>query len=134
MDADNKIDKSKSKQSKILWKTKPKSISEKSEQSNNTIQDKINSIEDKENEVDMEVSSQMKAKDEEASESYYSKENAEPTTKTDVHVFVFFKKHVFQGRLNVSQNIFNLSLKCFLNVSHKFWFISSPKNGYLQCA
>ena len=48
----------------------------------------------------------------------------------------FFKKnkHIFQGRLNVSWNFFNLSLKCFLNVSYKFWFTPSPKNGYLQCA
>ena len=34
----------------------PKSLSEKSEQNNNTIQDKVNSIEDKENEVYMESS------------------------------------------------------------------------------
>ena len=74
MDADGKVDKNKYKQSKILWKTKPKSLSEKSEQNNNTIQDKVNSIEEKENEVDMEVS-----------ESYYSKGNAEPITKTDVY-------------------------------------------------
>ena len=47
---------------------------------------------------------------------------------------LFFKKHVFQGRFNVSQNFFNLSLKCFLNISYKFWFTPSPKNGYLQCA
>ena len=26
-----------------------------------------------------------------------------------------------------------MSLKWFLNVSHKFWFIRLPKNGYLQC-
>ena len=52
MDADEKVDKNKYKQSKILWKTKPKSLSEKSEQNNNTIQDKVNSIEEKENEVD----------------------------------------------------------------------------------
>ena len=56
MDADNKVDKSKYKHNKILWKTKPKSFSEKSEQNDNTIQYKVNSIEDKENEVDMEVS------------------------------------------------------------------------------
>ena len=56
MDADDKVDKNKYKQSKILWKTEPKSLSEKSEQNNNTIQDKVNSIEDKENEGDMEVS------------------------------------------------------------------------------
>ena len=56
MDADNKVDKNKYKQSKILNKTKPKSFYEKSEQNDNTIQYKVNSIEDKENEVDMEVS------------------------------------------------------------------------------
>ena len=84
MDANDKVDKSKCKQSKILWKIKPKSFSKKSEQNDNTIQYKVNSIEDKENEVDMEVSSQIEAKDKEASESYYSKENAEPITKTDV--------------------------------------------------
>ena len=65
--------------------TKPKSFYEKSEQNDNTIQYKVNSIEDKENEVDMEVSSQIEAKDEEASESYYSKGYAEPITKTDVY-------------------------------------------------
>ena len=65
--------------------SKVKSLSEKSEQNNNTIQYKVNSIEDKENEVDMEVSSQIEAKDEKASESYYSKRNAEPITKTDVY-------------------------------------------------
>ena len=48
-------------------------------------QDKVNSIEDKENEVDMEVSSQIEAKDEKASESYYSKGDGEPITKTDVY-------------------------------------------------
>ena len=64
---------------------KVKSLSEKSEQNNNTIQYKVNSIEDKENEVDMEVSSQIEAKDEKASESHYSKGNAEPITKTDVY-------------------------------------------------
>ena len=85
MDADDKVDKNKYKQSKILWKTKPNSLSEKTEQNNNIIQDKVNSIEDKENEVDMEVSSQIEAKDEKASESYYSKGNAEPITKTDVY-------------------------------------------------
>ena len=85
MDADDKVDNNKYKQSKILWKTKPKSLSEKSEQNNNTIQDKVNSIEDKENEVDMEVSSQIETKDNKASESYYSKGNAEPITKTDVY-------------------------------------------------
>ena len=85
MDADNKVDKSKYKHNKILWKTKPKSFSEKSEQNDNTIQYKVNSIEDKENEVDMEVSSQIEAKDEKASESHYSKGNAEPITKTDVY-------------------------------------------------
>ena len=85
MDADNKVDKNKYKQSKILYKTKPKSFYEKSEQNDNNIQYKVNSIEDKENEVDMEVSSQIQAKDEEASESYYSKGNAEPITKTDVY-------------------------------------------------
>ena len=69
MDADDKFDKNKYKQSKILWKTKPKSLSEKSEQNNNPIQYKVNSIEDKENKV----SSQIKAKDEKASENYYSK-------------------------------------------------------------
>ena len=84
MDADDTADKNKYKQSKILWKTKPNSLSGKSEQNNNTIQYKVNSIEDKENEVDMEVSSQIEAKDEKASESYYSKGNAEPITKTDV--------------------------------------------------
>ena len=71
--------------SKILWKAKPKSLSGKSEQNNNTIQYKVNSIEDKQNEVDMEVSSQIEAKDEKALESYYSKGNAEPITKTDVY-------------------------------------------------
>ena len=50
-----------------------------------------------------------------------------------IYIF-FFKKHVFQGRLNVSEIFFNLSLKCFLNVSYKFWFTPSPKNRYLQCA
>ena len=84
MDANNKVDKNKYKQSKILWKIKRKPFSKKSEQNDNTIQYKVNSIEDKENEVDMEVSSQIEAKDKEASESYYSKENAEPITKTDV--------------------------------------------------
>ena len=54
---------------KILWKTKPKSLPKKSEQNNNIIQDKVNSIEDK---------------DEKTWESYYSKGNAEPITKTDV--------------------------------------------------
>ena len=73
MDADDKADKNKYKQSKILWKAKPKSLSGKSGQNNNIIQYKVNSIEDKENEVDMEVSSQIEAKDEKASESYYSK-------------------------------------------------------------
>ena len=73
------------KQSKILWKTKPKCLSEKSEKYNNTIQDKVNNKEDKENEVDMEVASQIEAKDEKALESYYSKRNAEPITKTDVY-------------------------------------------------
>ena len=82
MDADDKVDKNKYKQSKISWKTKPKSLSEKSEQNNNTIQCKVNSTEDKENEVDMEVSSQTEAKDEKTWESYYSKGNAEPITKT----------------------------------------------------
>ena len=85
MDADNKVDKNKYKQSKILNKTKPKSFYEKSEQNDNTIQYKVNSIEDKENEVDMEVSSQIEAKDEKALESHYSKGNAEPITKTDVY-------------------------------------------------
>ena len=33
----------------------------------------------------MEVSSQIEGKDEKASESYYSKGNAEPITKTDVY-------------------------------------------------
>ena len=33
----------------------------------------------------MEVSAQIEAKDEEASESYYSKGNAEPITKTNVY-------------------------------------------------
>ena len=51
---------------KFLWKTKPRSLSEKSEENNNTIQDKVNSIEDYENEVDMEISSQTEAKDEKA--------------------------------------------------------------------
>ena len=46
---------------------------------------------------------------------------------------VFFNKHVSQGSLNVSSNFFNLSLKCFLNVSYKFWFTPSLKNVYLQC-
>ena len=48
MDANDKVDQNKYKKSKTLWKTKPKSlISKKSEQNNNTIQDKVNSIEDK---------------------------------------------------------------------------------------
>ena len=85
MDVDDKVDKNKFKQSKILWKRKPKSLSEKSEQNNNTVQDKVNSIECKENEVDMGVSSQIGAKDVKVSESYYSKENAEPIIKTDVY-------------------------------------------------
>ena len=85
MDVDDKVDKNKYMQSKISWKTKPKSLSEKSDQNNNTIQGKVNSIENKENEVDMEVSSQIEAKDEKASKSYYSKGNAEPITKTDVY-------------------------------------------------
>ena len=85
MDADDKFDKNKYKQSKILWKAKPKSFSEKSEQNNNTILDKVNSVEDKENEVDVEVSSEIEAKDEKASESYYAKGNAEPITKADVY-------------------------------------------------
>ena len=85
MDADDKVDKNKYKQSKILWKTKPKSLSEKSEQNNNTIQYKVNSIEDRENEVDMEVPSLIEAKHEEASEGYYWKGNAEPITKRDVY-------------------------------------------------
>ena len=85
MGADDKVDKKKYKQSKILWKTKPKSLSEKSEQNNITIQNKVNGFEDKENEVDMEVSSQIEATDKKASESYYSKGNAEPITKTDVY-------------------------------------------------
>ena len=70
---------------KILPKRKPKSLSEKSEQNNNTIQDKVKSIENKENEVDMGVSAQIEAKDEKALENYYSKRNAEPITKTDVY-------------------------------------------------
>ena len=49
MDANDKVDKSKYKQSKFLWKIKPKSFSKKSEQNDNTIQYKVNSIEDKEN-------------------------------------------------------------------------------------
>ena len=85
MDAHDKLDKNKYKQSKILWKTKPKSLSEKSEQNNNTIQHKLNSVEDKENEVDVEVSLEIEAKDEKASESYCAKGNAEPITKTDVY-------------------------------------------------
>ena len=82
--ADDKVYKNKYKQSKILWKTKSKSLTEKSVQNNNTIQDKVNSIENKENEVDMEVWSQIEAKDKKASQSSYSKGNAEPITKTDV--------------------------------------------------
>ena len=85
MDADDKVNKNKYKQSKVLWKTKAKSLSEKSEQNNSTIQDKVNSIEENENEVDMEVSSQMEVKDEKASESYYSKGNAAPIKKTNVY-------------------------------------------------
>ena len=81
MDADDEVDKNKYKQSKILWKTKPKSVSEKSEQNNNSIQCKVNNIEDKENKV----SSQIEAKDEKASESYYSKGDGKPITKTDVY-------------------------------------------------
>ena len=65
--------------------SKVKSLSEKSEQNNNTIQYKVNSIEDKENEVDKKLSSLIEAKDEKASKSYYSKGNAEPITKTDVY-------------------------------------------------
>ena len=64
---------------------KVKSLSEKSEQNNNTIQYKVNSIEDKENEMDMEVSSQIEEQEEKASESYYSKGNPELITKTDVY-------------------------------------------------
>ena len=82
MDAHDKVNKNKYNQTKILWKTEPKSLSEKSEKNSNTIQDKVNSIEDKENEVDMEVSSQIEAKDEKASESYFSKGKAEPITLT----------------------------------------------------
>ena len=81
MDADDKVDKNKYRQSKILWKTKPKPVSEKSEQNNNSIQCKVNSIEDKDNKV----SSQIEAKDEKASESYYSKGDGKPITKTDVY-------------------------------------------------
>ena len=65
--------------------SKLKSLSEKSEQNNNTIQYKVNSIEDKENEMDMEVSSQIEEQEEKASESYYSKGNPELITKTDVY-------------------------------------------------
>ena len=65
--------------------SKVKSLSEKSEQNNNTIQYKVNSIEDKENEVDKKLSSLIEAKDEKASKSYYSKGNTEPITKTDVY-------------------------------------------------
>ena len=65
--------------------SKVKSLSEKSEQNNNTIQYKVNSIEDKENEMDMEVSSQIEEQEEKASESYYSKGNPELITKTDVY-------------------------------------------------
>ena len=85
MDDDDKVDKNKYKKSEILWKTKPKSFSGKSEQNNNTIQYKVNSIEEKESEVEKKVSSQIEAKDEKASKSYYSKGNAEPITKTDVY-------------------------------------------------
>ena len=49
------------------------------------MQDQINSIEDKQNEVNMEVSSQIQAKDKKALENYYSKGNAEPITKTDIY-------------------------------------------------
>ena len=55
MDADDKVDKNKYKQSKILSKKPPKSLSKKSERNNSAIQDKVNSIEDIENEVDLEV-------------------------------------------------------------------------------
>ena len=65
--------------------SKVKSLSEKSEQNNNTIQYKVNSIEDKENEMDMEVSSQIEEQEEKASESYYFKGNPELITKTDVY-------------------------------------------------
>ena len=65
--------------------SKVKSLSEKSEQNNNTIQYKVNSIEDKENEMDMEVSPQIEEQEEKASESYYSKGNPELITKTDVY-------------------------------------------------
>ena len=85
MDVDNKVDENKYKQIKILWKTKPKSFSERSEQNDSTIQYKVNSIEDRENEVDMEVPSLIEAKHEEASEGYYWKGNAEPITKRDVY-------------------------------------------------
>ena len=48
MDAYDKVDQNKYKKSKTLWKTTPKSlISDKSEQNNNIIQDKVNNIEDK---------------------------------------------------------------------------------------
>ena len=49
------------------------------------MQDQINSIEDKQNEVNMEVSSQIETKDKKSLESYYLKGNAEPITKTDIY-------------------------------------------------
>ena len=49
------------------------------------MQDQINSIEDKQNEVNMEVSSQIEAKDKKSLESYYSKGYAQPITETDIY-------------------------------------------------
>ena len=49
------------------------------------MQDQINSIEDKQNEGNMEVSSQIEAKDKKSLESYYSKGNAQPITETDIY-------------------------------------------------
>ena len=37
-------------------------------------------------------------------------------------------------RHSISYDEMFLKMKHFLNVSYKFWFTPSPKNGYLQCA
>ena len=34
---------------------------------------------------------------------------------------------------NISYDEMFLKMKHFLNVSYKFWFTLSPKNGYLEC-
>ena len=46
----------------------------------------------------------------------------------------FFYETCFPSKAQCFLKFFNLSLKCFLNVSYKFCFTPSPKNGYLQCA